>query len=279
MSDIEEVKAKVKRMQKIVFRIICDIDDFCRENGITYFLSGGTCLGAVRHQGFIPWDDDADLMMPRKDYERFLTAFSEAYGEKYGVGALSVNPEWQRSYARVWDKNTTCKTTNLDDVVTGIFVDIFPIDGLPENKIARKLYYKRIRLLSAMGYASGRTAFLPGEKYRIVKKAAGALLKPFERRFFTTKMENLAKRYDFETSKYVGVSMADHYGERETIEGEEMRSAVLLPFEGREFPVPKGYKKYLTNLYGDYMTIPKDAEERGYSHLDHWVVDFGSWKE
>ena len=274
MSTLEENKAIVKRMQKIVFRIMCDIDDFCKDNGIRYYLSGGTCLGAVRHQGFIPWDDDGDLMMPRKDYERFLATFPQAFSEKYGAGSFTIDPKWQRQYARVWDKKTIWKSTNLDDVTMGVFIDIFPIDGLPNSELSRKIYYGRIKILSAMGSAAVRKEFLAAEKYRRIKKIAGFFLKPFGIRRFTMKMERLAKRYDFDTSRYVGVSMAAHYGDRETIEGDDMRKETRLFFEGREFPVPMGYKKYLSNLYGDYMTIPKDAEENGYSHLDHWEIEF-----
>ena len=274
MSTLEENKKTVKKIQEIVFRIMCDVDDFCKKNEIRYFLSGGTCLGAVRHGGFIPWDDDGDLMMPRRDYERFLDLFPRLFSEKYGVGAFSLNQKWQRQYARVWDKRTIWKSTNVDDITMGVFIDIFPIDGLPNCELSRKVYYGRIKLLSAMGSAAVKKEFLAAEKYRGIKKIAGFFLKPFGIRRFTMKMERLAKKYDFDTSRYVGVSMAAHYGDRETIEGDEMRKETRLLFEGKEFPVPVGYRQYLSNLYGDYMTIPEGAEEKGYSHLDHWEIEF-----
>lgn len=82
MRSFEENQILVKRIQKSVFKILCDVDELCKENHITYYLSGGTCLGAVRHQGFIPWDDDADIMLPRSEYSRFLKLVAEKLGEK-----------------------------------------------------------------------------------------------------------------------------------------------------------------------------------------------------
>lgn len=272
--DYSDAKLKVQRMQKVIFKIMCDIDDFCKENNIRYYLSGGTCLGAVRHHGFIPWDDDGDLMMPRKDYEKFLEIFPARYPEKYGVGAIAIDPEWVRPYARVWDKNSVWRSTNLQDKEMGIFVDIFPIDGLPQNPRKRKLHYLQIKALWSFGAACVKTRFLPGEKYLFVKRAAGLVLRPSMNRYFIEQTEKCAKKYDFDESLYVGACVAVHYGDHETIKRKFMSRGVRLDFEGRKLPVPIGYKTYLSNLYGDYMTIPEGAEERGYSHLDHWEVEF-----
>lgn len=274
MSTLEENKALVKKIQNVVYGILCDIDDFCKENNITYFLSGGTCLGAVRHKGFIPWDDDADIMMPRKEYERFLNLFPKAHPEKYGVGSLKNDSEWQRQFARVWDIHTVLKHKTLNEKEMGVFVDIFPIDGLPSGKYAQKMYYANIKILNSLKNASFKTAFQEHEKFILIKKILGVIVKPFGPHFFSECMDKYAKKYEFESSKYVCVSLAAHYGERETIHRKYMSKAVRLPFEGRTFPVPVGYKKYLSNLYGNYMEIPKDAEENGYTHLDIWQIEF-----
>ena len=274
MGEEMSAKEKVKLMQGVIYNIICDIDDFCTENNIRYYLSGGSCLGAVRHNGFIPWDDDGDLMMPRKDYEKFIFGFPKDYGGKYGVGALSVDSDWKRPYARVWDLNTIWKSTNLNDKEIGIFVDLFPIDGLPESGIGRKLHYFHIWTLRMLNVLSIKKEYLPGERFVGLKKFVKLFLNNKWNSYFISATEKTAKKYDFDSSAFVGVCVVVHYGDRETIRHECMAEGVRLMFEDRLLPVPIGYETYLTNLYGDYMVIPKDAEKNGYSHLSHWQVEF-----
>ena len=271
---MEGTKANtVKGMQEVVFAILCDIDDFCRSNHIRYYLSGGTCLGAIRHKGFIPWDDDGDIMMPRPDYERFLKEFASAFPEKYGVASLQTDDEWYRPAARVWDKRTHLEPTKYREKSIGIFVDLFPVDGLPKGRLAQRLLYSRIKILNAVRYTTIRQGFWEGERYRLVKRIMALLTRKMDTRKIALKMDSLSKRYPFDQSEEVGAVLACHYGKKETIKRECMSRSRSVLFEGRKFPVPAGYDQYLTNLYGDYMTIPADAAEKGYSHLEGWEVD------
>ena len=137
----EEIKDKLGKIHEITFEILCAIDDYCREKNITYYLSGGTCLGAARHQGFIPWDGDADIMLPRKDYEKLVRTFAGAYPGKYAVSELNVTEGWYRSYARIWNVETKVFFHNKRETPMGLFVDVFPIDGLPNKKWKQKLFY------------------------------------------------------------------------------------------------------------------------------------------
>ena len=266
-------KEIVKRIQEIDFKMLCDIDDFCKKNNIVYFLSGGSCLGAVRHKGFIPWDDDVDIMLPRRDYERFIKLAPRIFEGVYGVGSLQTDKKWRRPNARVYDLNTTLEYKDVNEVPMGVSIDVYPIDGVPDSILGRKLFFIHLKLLDVLKNSDVRKTYMPDESFVWLKKVLAVCLKPIGSRFFAKRMEKVASNYDYDTSAYVACSVPAHYGSREVIEKRLMSQPVMMPFEGRMLPVPSGYHTYLSNLYGDYMTIPKDAETKGYSHLDIWDVN------
>ena len=245
----------IREIQLSCFGVMKAFDAFCRENNLTYFLSGGTLLGAVRHKGFIPWDDDVDLMMPRADYQRMLTIpFPD---ENYGFFSLEAMPKYSRAWVRMTDRRT--KLTNItrftgDTMAT--YIDIFPIDGIPAGKWASKWYFARIRILDALCKCSKRNFLSPGERFSRLKKVLRVLLAPIGAHRFAVWMNRVARRYPFETSAYRGVTMVTHYGMREMMPAEVFDHAVDVEFEGLKMPAPVGYDTYLTKLYGDYMTPP-----------------------
>ncbi len=265
---------KIQKIHEIVFRIMCDIDDFCRENNICYFLSGGTCIGAVRHKGFIPWDDDADLMMPREDYERFLELFHRTQKGKYQVGSLKTDPDWQRPFARICDLHSRLVPKFFQEEPMGIFIDIFPIDGLPGGSFGQKIHYRVMRALNILRTSSVRTEFIEDEGHRLVKRFAKMIAQKKGPRYYAEKLDRRASKYKFNESEQVAAILALHYWDRETISRSAFEKAEYLPFEGKLFPVPAGYDQYLKNLYGDYMKPPKDGTAALSTHLDRWEIEF-----
>ncbi len=263
----------VEKMQSIVYEILCEIDSFCRKNDIKYFLSGGTCLGAVRHHGFIPWDDDGDIMMPRKDYEKFISTFATSTTSRFRIITLENDKTCNLPYARVWDPNSHIihKTVYGPDI--GVNVDVFPIDGVSNSCFSRKVYYWKLKVLDNICSEATRKTYLPQHRFVALRKVVGAIAKIFGARFFASRMNSIAKSKDYETSDLVACSLPVHYGERETIEKKYMSEQLYVEFEQSRFAIPSGYDKYLRNLYGDdYMKVPDGP--KGGQHLDVWEVQF-----
>lgn len=269
----KEAQLKVKKIQDTIYPILCEIDSFCTEKGIQYFLCAGSCLGAVRHKGFIPWDDDADIMLPRQDYDRFIEEYSRYKERKYQIGAISIKKDWNREFCRVWNDKTSLHLNKLEDVNLGVFVDVFPIDGFPTSKTAQRMYLAHMKILSSLGLATIKSEFFEGEKYRFLKKVLKVVLKPLGMRYFAKKMDKLARKYPFSSSKYVGVGIAPGYGKREIMPKSALEKETRMRFVDRDFSIPLDYNTYLSNLYGNYMEIPKNAAENGYTHLQDWDIE------
>ncbi len=253
---------RIKRTQQIVFDILCDIDDYCNSKGILYMLSGGSCLGAVRENGFIPWDDDADIMISRKYFYDFLSGFAKIYSEKYHVSSLKTDNVWARPYAKIWSLKTISKNKKSNEANTGIGVDVFPVDILPGNGIKRKVFYGGLKVLDVLRNSARRTSFYDYERFLAIKKLIGMISRTKTPRYYSELMEKYVLLNANKKSKYAGVVLALHYWEKETVSRGCFDKTMPALFEDRYFPIPVGYDEYLSSLYGDYMTPSSD-------HSDH----------
>lgn len=246
-----------REIQLSCLEVLKAFDGLCRAKNLTYFLSGGTLLGAIRHQGFIPWDDDVDVMMPRADYERLL-------GLKDARIYSAETGNYGRPWARMADEST-CRSSEalFSGDTSGTYIDIFPIDGVPEGACAAKLFYRRIRLYDMLWRTAMRNSIGKNERMRRLKRLASALLRPIGPKPFARRMNRIAMSQGY-GGKYRGVSMITHYGAREKMPAEVFDRAVEVDFEGLRLPAPCGYDTYLTRLYGDYMQLP--PEHRRVTH-------------
>lgn len=232
--------------------------DFCQEYKLRYYLCGGSTLGAVRHKGFIPWDDDIDVMMPRPDFERFISLAKERFGHEdyrveYGDGKESscIYP-----YGQIWDLATEIER-EYADTNRHLWMDILVVDGLPETMSEiEKLYqrcgqYSKVIQLSKAHLGKGKSAFRKYAKY-ILKPLAS--MYGYKRAL--RKIIALAKQNPYEECGSVGVVTGGLYGAGERMEKTAFEKEVYMEFEGGFYPLPSCWDAYLTGIYGDYMQLP-----------------------
>lgn len=240
--------------------ILLEIDSFCRNNGIHYFLAFGTLLGAIRHNGFIPWDDDIDLWMPRPDYNRFITSFKH---RELSFHSPETDVEWPLNFGKVCDERFSAPDRFGNDF--GLFVDIFPLDGIPSNPFQKKLFFKLIRFSERLWSSQLFTRHIKLANCKTVslgfRITMGRLLHffvPF--RVIRNTLNYLYSYYEYSTAQEVGCISINS----KTLSKDLFSEAVHGHFEGNIFPLPIGYDSCLKIYYNDYMKIP--PEEDRYSH-------------
>ena len=261
INDLEEI-------QKILLDILIDFDAFCEENNLRYFLGFGTLLGAVRHQGFIPWDDDIDVCMPRPDYERFLELTKvELNGHLKTLSPGS--PGYPFPFAKVIDVRTKMKEPRLlKKNETSLFMDVFPIDGYPKDEKEGEKHFAKIKSIREF-YSKG--LFLGATPLKTIGKSIvyGTVNFFTTENYFPRKLIELAKKYSFEESATLAVA-GWTYGKKGKVEKKEYLNGQKLKFEGHYFWCPGNYEEHLQRLYGDYMKLPP-VEKRVKRHVaDVW---------
>ena len=264
----EEESRNLKRMLLIMLH---DIASVCERYGLTFMLCGGSCLGAVRHSGFIPWDDDLDIMMPRQDYDRFAQLCrSGALGPNYEMEAPNPTTDCKNAFMKVF-RNGTLDVELINENTPfhkGIFVDVFPLENASSSALARKIHSGISDLLKFIStsvlyvqYPSAiYRAFVSGSqpamrRYRIrliVGNVFGWI--SHKRWVYWFDLFNQSKR----KTGYLTVSAGNYY--KETLPYEAFLPVSFSPFEGFSVPVPAKPDMYLTNLYGDYMQIPPEGK-------------------
>lgn len=258
------LKFSEDELKKRELSILLETKKFCENKHLKYYLAGGTLLGAIRHKGFIPWDDDIDICMPRKDYEYFVKNFF--CNKKLEIRSNLLN-NLEAPFAKIVDLNTIIYSKfDESEVNKHLWIDIFPVDGLSENlEEVKKIYdkcnfYRTILLLADARLGQGTTIFRKYSKY---------ILKPFAklygRKRCVEKIEEIAKSNPYETSKYVGAVTWGLYGIGERMLKSEFEKYVEVEFEGHKFPTFSCWDSYLKGLYGDYMKLPPLEERKNHS--------------
>ena len=254
----------IAELRKVQTGILDDIHRFCTANGIMYFLSCGTLIGAVRHKGYIPWDDDLDLYMPRKDYDRFVKLYTDA-GGRYRVLDPKKEKNYFYTFAKVVDTRTLLVETETEGYQIGVYVDIFPVDYVSDNEGERQRIFKRKRLLykirrckiSKRNYLKSALAYYC---YKMLPVTVGMLNGMIERMVVRRELTNTVANMTEAGPSVKGCMPA------KDIEGD-----VDIEFEGKMYKTMAGYKDYLSRTYGDYMKLPPVDQRVTHSFEAYWT--------
>lgn len=257
---------ELRQIGLVQLEIMDEVHRICTKHQITYYMIAGTLLGAVRHGGFIPWDLDIDVAMPREEYERFKEACRTDLGADFRYLDHEVIDNYMRPHALISKQGTylRMKYDHLNPAVTnlGIYLDVFPLDAAPDDPALRKKHAEdllRLRRIKSyrLPYSYSRKAWK-----RYAHYAVSLLLSFVSIRTLNRRQQALMQRYRGEDSACL-CSMASQYAyEKQCMPREIYGTPVLLNFEGRTYCAPAQYKEYLSRLYGDYMQLPPEEKRK-----------------
>ena len=266
-----EIEGDLKeKWNKVIVSIFRKLTEICDKYHLTYYCAAGTALGAVRHHGIIPWDDDIDVVMPRPDYDRLKKILSEQDFSPYTIIDADISDNYYLPFAKIYDTRTTLLELKRYPCVIGPFVDIFPLDGTSSDVVeAEKLYnnynkqFSRLRNVSARYSFSEKINLLRQKKLRTLYQV---LLYSLNRRFFrkdiVTKLHNIAYKNPYEQSEWV-INYVEFYGfHKGYFPKAWFAEGAKTQFEKEEVFIPKHYDQYLQKMYGDYMQLPPKEKRR-----------------
>ena len=272
---IEVSPEDLKRLQNALLEIYKDIAEVCRKYDLTPYLVGGSALGAVRHHGFIPWDDDLDIGMTRVDYEKLREVFAAELADRYLLNAPNYSEDPKARFPKIIKKGTACReiVDVHDPRRNGIFLDIFILDDVPENAICRKIkgtICNGLEFISSQVFLKENTTAEVRKMYRRMGWASylfhyltGILFSWIPSRNWFHAVDKAVRHS--RKSEFVGLPTGRKHYFGEIFRKEELLPAVWVDFEDIKVPIFQGYDMYLRNLYGDYMKIPPEGDrERHY---------------
>lgn len=239
------------------------VHNFCKKHNLKYFINYGTLLGAVRHKGFIPWDDDIDISMPRKDYMKFIKLFL-AQKSHYKILSIYNNKKYFNNFIKIIDDDTVIEDNrNYKTYKSGVFIDIFPYDRFDNLKVVNSTYI--LESLKLLSFSKKENIQYNDSKLKdLIRRFFFYILKPINPKIFAYINEHLIRKYRKKNGKFVGL-LASKFKYNEVFYFDTFDELIDIEFEGYAFKAPKNYDKILTKFYGDYNKLP-EKNKRYYSH-------------
>lgn len=259
MEPTEKQLQELKETELDIFKFFIGT---CEKLSLKYYLLGGTLLGAVRHKGFIPWDDDIDVGMPRKDYGIFVSEAQKYAPENYFIQTFETDPEYPANFAKIRKSDTTFIESSLGKckINHGVYIDVFPLDYYPDENI-RSFEIKKLLLGLRITDAFASKGM----------KAKTKIVRMISRIIYPSIKKAVEKREKLFKSVISGRKIANHcgaWGKKEIVPAEWYGEGAKLMFEGMEVSAPKEYDKWLTQVYGDYMQLPPPEKQKGHHFVD-----------
>ena len=249
-------KIELEELKKLQLDILIEVDEYCQQYGYRYSLAYGTLIGAIRHKGYIPWDDDIDIIMPRADYERFVKEFKSLSGDLAVISPYS-NGKFYAPYANVVNTKTVLYEDVYHGLEIGVKIDVFPVDNVPDTKDGQvelfrgvKKITRRINIMASHG--KGITDSIKARIFYLVTK----IFFPF--RSYSRILNEYAKSSNakYVASNYVNNIVWCAAKEKGCFKKEDLNSYIDMEFEGHKFKALAGYDDFLSTHYGNYMELP-----------------------
>lgn len=266
MSEVKELS--IEEIREIELNMLRLLKEFCIKHSLTYFISNGTLLGAVKYKGFIPWDDDIDIFLPRKDYDFLIENFEDTF--PYVLFSTQRVKEFRFPFAKLCDMTTKrVEDNNNNGVELGMDIDIFPLDTWSLD--AEKQVKKQCRTLTFLRLSKNLRITSTNHIRTLTKKITAVFCKILGASFFIKKMQKNASQHHPD-SKNLGCVVWPVYGTCEIIPKEVFSKSIELEFEGEKFSAPVGYDTYLRSLYGNYEEDPPLEKQKTHHRFKAYRV-------
>lgn len=264
------------QLRKIELNMLKEVDEICKKIGVRYFLVGGTLLGAVRHKGFIPWDDDIDIGLLREDYNLFIKKAPIYLSSHLFLQTWHTDPEYLLNFAKIRDSRTTFIETSACErhINHGVFIDVFPLDYYSADGTSHKvkksiIALTRSRVLSKFNLPDSPKTL----KGYIIKLLSFIIFPSYKQALY---IQNILYSKNKKSDLLINYSGA--WGDREILDATIFDDLISVQFEDFQLPAPKRYHEYLSSIYGDYMTLPP-IEKRTRHHYTEIIDLCKSYKE